>query len=54
MPSILARIEWGAFLVLDGRVGAQIESHGVAKDATASSASATTRIRTILRQAHDE
>lgn len=54
MPSILARIEWGAFLVLDGRVGARIEPHDVAMDATAWRAGATIGIRAVPRQAHKE
>ena len=54
MPSILARIEWGALLVLDRRVSARIEPHDVAMDATAWGAGATIGIRAFLRQPHTE
>ena len=54
MHSILARIEWGAFLVLNGRISARIEPHDVAMDASAWSASSTIGIRGVPRQAHEE
>ena len=54
MSSILAPIESGAILVLDGRVSAQIERHGVAMDATAWSAGATIDVPAVVRPAPED
>ena len=50
MSSILAPIESGAILGLDGRVRAQIERHDVAMDATVWSASATIDVPAVVRR----